>query len=1796
MKSSKSKLTTLVLLSLLLIIPALYMQATTAKGTAQTIKNVTIKRGPSWEETCHPVTTTKEHCFTNYCVDWEINETTEEPYCVDMRDTYCRNSTYTTTECTRTLYSGTRFIEKHKGHKDYVPMDEVVNVTYVNDSIVLSWWDKRVVLEPYIEINNNKYKLKNMPASSSNPNVPTKNKLKFLTKIKDNKYSYYYNHTMDAKLGKSSSKKEVFNTFGYNISESNANCTFKNNALICDEIEINFAQAVNEQNLTLYTEKEGKKLKGISIKAEKEGTSIFYIDPTIQLQDNVTENLNDAKILEDYPDYNAATSKLQVGYANITASLLMFNISSIPNNANIIDAGLYLYQNVIGGTQKLVGVKVCNTSRNWNEETVTWNTKPIQGVCSDNIEQNPANTAGWRGPWDVTSLINTTYNNVSLELYPDISDTDWDNDIIQYNSKEYATASLRPYLNITYSNSTNISDCAVLDIPGHTYYLTTNITDSSTSYCMNISANNVTLDCQGHTIDGDDAADYGIYIKRSSSINSNIVVKNCTITDWDTYGSYIATANNVTFEDITYTSNPDMALYVASDYNKFTNIISNYNGRGITLNYADSNTFTNIIANSNPYGGIYLWYSNSNIFANMTVNSNANSDNAGIYLYCSHANVITYSKIENNSNSGITLCYSDGNVANKIYNNLFNNTNNIVFVGTEYSNNWNTTYQSGTNIYDSSIGYIAGNWYSGFSDNSTLCPDTTGDGFCDNAYDVKNNTAGCDSNNCDYKPISSFYGNPTNQAPSFTVTPDDASTVGSPTNVGQNVTFTATATDADGDNYTLYICKTNAFSSGSCTGGEWCHSTSTTSGSQASCKYLTQDSDSTQESWYAFAYDGTSASSSSSTYSPMNINHRPYASGVVINDSTPYTDSIIQCNYTFNDADGDSESSVAYKWYKNNVLISGETSSTLNLSVAGNGNKGDIINCSVQVTDEHSFSDDVYVASSGVTIQNYAPNTVTSPNSPTDTITGQALSVNLNVTVSDNDSDTMNVSFYNNDTKAQIGTTQTSIASGSTAQVTWSGLSAGTTYSWYVNVTDGTDTTKSSVWTFTTSYTPILTAYDTYPDTAYTNTDLKFNITCTDQDSGDTITGYLQVYNGTTPYGSVHSSTVTNGTETTLFTLGSGNTTKGETWKGEYWCGDGVSNSSKQNDSVTILNTAPTTPTSSTLNQTIYVGQNLTATCSGSTDLDFDSITYYYRFYNENDATELQAYSTDNTYVLQSTDAHDVINVTCKAYDGTAYSSTLSNTTTVSNTAPTAPDVGLNSSITVGQTLTITCENSTDIDSDSLTYYSELYNINDSTTLKAYSTSMTYTIQTSDAHDTLRARCKASDSYTNSTEGESNITVSNTAPNINSYASVPEAPEYTNTTYLTINITDIDNDSMSWCNFTVTAPNGTIILNNINGTHSGVIWNSTTFNLTSTGTKYGTWEYNVSCYDAYNTASQSWTYTSTIGTYNYTPYETWTFSQTAGNTELKTFIFDATGENSRNNIVNGSVEGDLANSSYYLTVSYNTTSFYIPVNGTVSIQANITSDHDNTPAGTYTGNLTFNRTDDGTILKIPVSFSVAGTSADINVDPTSKTTTMYASDTSTWTLNVSNVGDRTATNCSCTFAGTIQPFSSCVEEPFNVSYGNYTLVSVKYTNPSEGDYSGTLTVSCTSTASGGTDTASVNPISLSVLAAPSGGGGGGGSYVPPENNITIPEPAVCGDGICEDEKGENSWNCPDDCAGLSLKGLVLGNSKSRIFQILLIVFLGSIMYLSYSEKKRKLKVFGGKNGKTWKIPKFFKKG
>lgn len=130
-----------------------------------------------------------------------------------------------------------------------------------------------------------------------------------------------------------------------------------------------------------------------------------------------------------------------------------------------------------------------------------------------------------------------------------------------------------------------------------------------------------------------------------------------------------------------------------------------------------------------------------------------------------------------------------------------------------------------------------------------------------------------------------------NTPPSFSgnATENPASDDTTPTDVGSDVTFEATANDPNLEDYYLIICKTNAVTATNggaptCDSGQWCISSSTTSGSQATCSYTVQATD-TNESydWYAFVCDSNSSSAqcssanqgSGSSGSPFSVNHPP---------------------------------------------------------------------------------------------------------------------------------------------------------------------------------------------------------------------------------------------------------------------------------------------------------------------------------------------------------------------------------------------------------------------------------------------------------------------------------------------------------------------------------------------------------------------------------------------------------------------------------------------------------------------------------------------------------------------------------------------------------------------------------------------------------------------------------------------------------------------------------------------------------------------------------------------------------
>jgi len=155
---------------------------------------------------------------------------------------------------------------------------------------------------------------------------------------------------------------------------------------------------------------------------------------------------------------------------------------------------------------------------------------------------------------------------------------------------------------------TYLTGCAVLDTPGETYYLTQDIINSTVDTCMNITADNVILDCQGHTIDGNGTSEtYGIYAEAIS----NITIKNCKLTEW--------------WMGILLIDSHDNMIY--------SNVIQDNSFYGIYLFYPGSvlspnKIYNNLFNNSMNYGMGFSFYISPN-FWNTTRQAGARIYSAG---------------------------------------------------------------------------------------------------------------------------------------------------------------------------------------------------------------------------------------------------------------------------------------------------------------------------------------------------------------------------------------------------------------------------------------------------------------------------------------------------------------------------------------------------------------------------------------------------------------------------------------------------------------------------------------------------------------------------------------------------------------------------------------------------------------------------------------------------------------------------------------------------------------------------------------------------------------------------------------------------------------------------------------------------------------------------------------------------------------------------------------------------------------------------------------------------------------
>lgn len=127
----------------------------------------------------------------------------------------------------------------------------------------------------------------------------------------------------------------------------------------------------------------------------------------------------------------------------------------------------------------------------------------------------------------------------------------------------------------------------------------------------------------------------------------------------------------------------------------------------------------------------------------------------------------------------------------------------------------------------------------------------------------------------------------------------------------------------------------------------------------------------------------------------------PVVDSVAVAPAVPRTNDLVTAVVGAHDPDGDTMT-FAYRWYRNGVLLAGETGPTLDLSRPGNGDRGDRMSVAVTASDGMLVSADTGSSTWSFTIANTAPTVAVALN---DTTPGKRDVVVASATAADADAD-----------------------------------------------------------------------------------------------------------------------------------------------------------------------------------------------------------------------------------------------------------------------------------------------------------------------------------------------------------------------------------------------------------------------------------------------------------------------------------------------------------------------------------------------------------------------------------------------------------------------------------------------------------------------------------------------------------------------------------------------------------------------------------------------------------------------
>ena len=437
------------------------------------------------------------------------------------------------------------------------------------------------------------------------------------------------------------------------------------------------------------------------------------------------------------------------------------------------------------------------------------------------------------------------------------------------------------------------------------------------------------------------------------------------------------------------------------------------------------------------------------------------------------------------------------------------------------------------------------------------------------------------------------------------------------------------------------------------------------------------------------AADGTSVTSQPATVTVGNS--VPMISDVSISPANPTTKRVLTANVTASDTDDKSGTSLKYdyQWKKNNKDIDGAKNSTLDLSTAGNGDKGDSITVSVTASDATSRSGTI--TSPAVTVLNSAP--VISKFAITPDTANTSSTLSLTLAASDEDNDTLTYTYQWKKNGAVI-----SGATGKTLNLATAGNGdRGDKISVVVTVSDGsTAVTKESPVVTVGNALPVVSTVIIAPAGPRTNDVMSSTIVASDADK-DTLTYTYQWKKNKV--------SISGATTDKLDLSKVGNGDKGDKITLAVTASDGIGRSfTTISSTVTILDSAPAISKVTLSPDPLKTKSLLKATVAAS-DADKDTLIYTYQWKKNKVAISGATAEVLDLSVAGNGDKGDEMSVTVTAFDGTKRSYMASSPVLiVGNTAPEVVSVNLTpTNPKLGDSVLATVD-AKDDDSDAISY------------------------------------------------------------------------------------------------------------------------------------------------------------------------------------------------------------------------------------------------------------------------------------------------------------------------------------------------------------------------------------------------------------------------------------------------------------------------------------------------------------